>query len=443
MRTHLHEFATRPILIRQALAVHGRWIEDQLGVPLSEMVIFEGLKNLSQVGVDKVFGISDLRRIGKRQSRRLRTLVENAEVPPKYPPMLSLTHDVTVDLALEALVQDREASWTGFEWGDCPLALRLYVYDCTVITMNVAYHSGPVSPDETTGRLLIARRDCVSKVVRLIEDLYRRDRTPHLHTVNGRLRRVPSVEWDDLIIDANVTNLLKNDFETFWERAEWFQDRNLPFRRGYLLHGPPGNGKTSAIRAMMTSRKLNAHTLRFFDPRTEDSDLDEVFDSAQRDRPSLVLLEDIDRAFPKGGESKSKISLPQLLNCLDGVATGEGIVVVATANDPAVLDPAILRRPGRFDRVVHFANPDEELRLEYFRRMNSGLGDDQLRQPVDASNGFSFAQLREAYVMAGQFAFERSGEVTENDLLTSIRSLREGMMSSARREGSAGFGTSY
>jgi SpoVK/Ycf46/Vps4 family AAA+-type ATPase len=59
----------------------------------------------------------------------------------------------------------------------------------------------------------------------------------------------------------------------------------------------------------------------------------------------MVLLEDLDRAFPKTGETKSRISLQALLNCLDGVGTGEGIVVVATANEPTILDPAILRGP--------------------------------------------------------------------------------------------------
>ena len=87
------------------------------------------------------------------------------------------------------------------------------------------------------------------------------------------------------------------------------------------------------------------------------------------DAPAMILLEDIDRTFPRTGESQGKVSLQQLLNCLDGVATGEGIVTVATANEPTILDPAILRRPGRFDRVVHFPNPSAVLRREYFCRM--------------------------------------------------------------------------
>jgi SpoVK/Ycf46/Vps4 family AAA+-type ATPase len=72
---------------------------------------------------------------------------------------------------------------------------------------------------------------------------------------------------------------------------------------------------------MATSQKLNAYTLHFFDPHTEDSDLDDLFERAHRNRPAIVLLEHIDRAFPRTGESRSRLNLQQLLNCLNGVAT--------------------------------------------------------------------------------------------------------------------------
>jgi ATP-dependent 26S proteasome regulatory subunit len=153
----------------------------------------------------------------------------------------------------------------------------------------------------------------------------------------------------------------------------------------------------------------------------------------------MILLEDIDRAFPRTGESKGKVSLQQLLNCLDGVATGEGIVTVATANEPTILDPAILRRPGRFDRVVHFPNPSAVLRREYFCRMHEQFLAADLDLIVSDSEGFSFAQLRESYIMAGQLAFEGNREICMSDLSAGVQSLRETSQLSTKRGRRAGF----
>ena len=248
-----------------------------------------------------------------------------------------------------------------------------------------------------------------------------------------------SCAWNELVLDHRVLSLLKDDFESFFERQTWFRENRLPFRRGYLLHGPPGNGKSTAIRAMMTSRGLTAHTLRLFDSNTDDSSLDALFNDALRERPAMILLEDLDRAFPKTGETKSKVSLQQLLNCLDGVGTGEGIIVVATANEPTILDPAILRRPGRFDRVIYFADPDFELRKAYFRRMHPAFETINLEEAASESEMFSFAQLREAYISAGQRAFEREQEIKEGDLLWGIRSLRQSTLADAKRSNPTGF----
>jgi SpoVK/Ycf46/Vps4 family AAA+-type ATPase len=275
--------------------------------------------------------------------------------------------------------------------------------------------------------------------VLLLEELDQRDNEPRLHVVGGTNRRVVRCDWDDLVLDVRVGSLLKDDFESFFERETWFRENKLPFRRGYLLHGPPGNGKSTAIRAMMTSRGLTAYTMRLFDARQDDSVLDRLFELALKNSPSIVLLEDLDRAFPKTGESGSRISLQQLLNCLDGVGSGEGIIVAATANDSTILDPAILRRPGRFGRVVNFPNPSGELRYQYLRRLNPRLIPLRLKKSVEDTEGFSFAQLREVHMIAGQRAFGRKCEIGEGDLLLGIHALRQSDAIASRNVSAAGF----
>jgi len=154
-----------------------------------------------------------------------------------------------------------------------------------------------------------------------------------------------------------------------------------------------------------------------------------MFRCAANAAPSVIVIEDIDRAFPCIPSSgvRCNVSLHQLLNCLDGIDSQDGVVVVATANDPTVLDAAILRRPGRFDRVVAVPAPDRQLRLQYFTKFNPHLNEEALFRAAEESDDFSFAQLKEAYILAGQKAFERNTSVTGNDLLEGIRILRGGM----------------
>jgi cell division protease FtsH len=136
------------------------------------------------------------------------------------------------------------------------------------------------------------------------------------------------------------------------------------------------------------------------------------------------------------------VSLQQLLNCLDGIGTHDGVVVAATANEPTALDPAILRRPGRFDRVVLFPNPCAELRLRYLRKLSCQFAETALKPAIDLSEGFSFAQMREVYILAGQRAFDRQAEIEPNDILSSVQTLRRGFAEVKGRQGAAGFAPS-
>jgi SpoVK/Ycf46/Vps4 family AAA+-type ATPase len=158
-----------------------------------------------------------------------------------------------------------------------------------------------------------------------------------------------------------VLSLLRHDFESFLNGGTGFVKTVCLFDVVICCMVLPGNGKSTAIRAMMTSRGLTAHTFRLVDSSTDDSSLDALFNQALTERPATIVLEDLDRAIPKVGATKNRVSLQLPLNCLDGVGTGEGIIVVATANEPTILDAAILRRPGRFDRVIHFPDPGFEL----------------------------------------------------------------------------------
>ncbi|KAH9930347.1 P-loop containing nucleoside triphosphate hydrolase protein [Fomitopsis serialis] len=153
----------------------------------------------------------------------------------------------------------------------------------------------------------------------------------------------------------------------------------IPFRRGYLLYGAPGSGKTSVIQSMAGELGLDIYIL--------------TLNRAGLDDDTLTLIEDIDAAFHRGvsrrpseeegfgdngggslaqgtrdkkGAAECRVSLSGLLNALDGIAAQEGRILFATTNHHAALDPALCR-PGRMDLRIEFklASQDQARRLFY------------------------------------------------------------------------------
>jgi ATP-dependent 26S proteasome regulatory subunit len=305
-----------------------------------------------------------------------------------------------------------------------------------MVYVSVQWVAGPGAQAEDTASYVITSfsgsqkmRDYVKGVI----NAHSCDFDYTIHTYDANSNGETTIEnstgvlqkWKNLTLDPSVSRLVQRDLESFFKRKEWFLNNEIPFRRGYLLHGPPGNGKTSAIKTMLSSLGMNAYKIRLFSNHVTDSTLEKMFRDAQQSGPNMVILEDLDRVFPKTGERKSPIGMHTLLNCLDGMESQEGVITIATANEPTALDRAILKRPGRFDRVVLFNNPNHALRLSFFLNKASYLQPKELEAAVDATEGFSFAQLQETYVMAGQYAYERGSEmIISEDLHVCAAELR-------------------
>jgi SpoVK/Ycf46/Vps4 family AAA+-type ATPase len=287
---------------------------------------------------------------------------------------------------------------------------------------------------------LIAHREDAAKLLLLVQQVQEKVER-HLETADGQTRFVAKYDWDTVVLDAAVSRMVRSDFELFFEREDWFRAHSLPYRRGYLLWGPPGNGKTQTIRVMASHPYIKPYTIDLSDLENKSSELLRLFGKASENTPSLIILEDLDRAFPTEGKrtQERSISFQTLLNCLDGVGTQDGVIVVATANNPTCLDPAILKRPGRFDRVVQFRNPDASLRRQYYQRLNPILSGERFETAIQKTKGFSFAQLRETYILGAQSAFEHGREVTVVDVLEAIELQTAGAQEVTASTGSSGF----
>ena len=390
-----------------------------LDAPLSETLTLEVDSNPSDaVSEEPLRGLAVVAATKARNSY-WRTLIEDWALPPDISPRIG------VSLQRERQSNAAPLSVWELDWQDCPVAFRLRGLTRRVVSVKVplVFPPGdmPLFGSSPAQHWFIMHREDATKVL-LLKQQVQGQTERYLETGHGRTRMQTRYDWNSVVMDANVHRMVRRDFELFFEREDWFRQHNLPYRRGYLLWGAPGNGKTAALRVMASHPFIQPYALDLSDSEEKSANIIHLFEKAAENSPALVILEDLDRAFPMEGKRTQEraVSFQTLLNCLDGVGTRDGIIVVATANDPTCLDPAILKRPGRFDRVVQFRNPDADLRREYYSRLSPTLMGEQFEIAIENTEGFSFAQLRETYILGSQSAFEHGREVSVADVIEAI-----------------------
>ncbi|KAK4048218.1 Complex III assembly protein translocase and chaperone [Microbotryomycetes sp. JL201] len=169
---------------------------------------------------------------------------------------------------------------------------------------------------------------------------------------------------DSVVLDDGIKERIVDDVQRFMQRGRWYFDRGIPYRRGYLLYGPPGSGKSSFIQALAGSLEYNICVLNLSERGLTDDKLNHLLANAPE--RSIVLLEDIDAAFAgrqQSGEQgfSGNVTFSGLLNALDGVASSTSQrIMFLTTNHIEKLDPALIR-PGRVDlkELIDDATPHQ------------------------------------------------------------------------------------
>lgn len=166
---------------------------------------------------------------------------------------------------------------------------------------------------------------------------------------------LPRRTLESVILPRPQREHLVADMETFLSMESEYSRRFIPWHRGYLFGGPPGTGKTSIAKALANHFGMDVWYLPLGDIRTGSTLMELVGRVTTR---SMLLIEDIDVFHAaKERDDDNDVTLSDLLNALDGIATPHGLVTVMTSNAPEVLDPALVR-PGRVDRVETFGLAD-------------------------------------------------------------------------------------
>ncbi|KAJ6535516.1 P-loop containing nucleoside triphosphate hydrolase protein [Mycena capillaripes] len=192
--------------------------------------------------------------------------------------------------------------------------------------------------------------------------------------------------FSTLILPGGIKELILADAREFLASEEWYTFAGVPHRRGYLLYGEPGTGKSSTIHALAGELGLEIYFISLAAPGIDDYTLGRLI----RDTPSrcILLIEDIDCAFPSREDDdddeplldkfgipipkepippRSQVTLAGLLNVLDSVASEEGRLTFATTNHIEQLDPALIR-PGRMDLKIQYGLATNEQLEQMFDR---------------------------------------------------------------------------
>lgn len=181
-----------------------------------------------------------------------------------------------------------------------------------------------------------------------------------------------------LTLDPMIESSLLTDLERFMrpEARIFYKTHGIPYRRGWLFYGSPGNGKSSAIVA--TASLLGSSVRRLSLQGLDDSALTKLMTgSSDDDPPVLLLFEDIDCLFVDREKvpdaPKTNVTFSGLLNALDGVGSPENAIIIMTTNYRERLDKALLR-PGRVDKEFHFSPPDNMRIATHYKKFFPSAG---------------------------------------------------------------------
>jgi hypothetical protein len=217
------------------------------------------------------------------------------------------------------------------------------------------------------------------------------------------------VTESDVILPEELKQDLLSYIDRFWRYAPRARNRCIPHRRGILLAGRPGTGKSHLIRHLFTRfPQVKRHLFIPAWDRHSSSALDALVAHLITDAsPAMVIVEDIDRLF-----AEHSVKPAHFLNTMDGLLSPDvPLLWIATTNDPSALQANLLDRPGRFDRIVVIPEPAPLERAALLRIFsNRPFGSETQQKAIQASDGLTGAHLRECCVTAEMAEVDGAGE---------------------------------
>jgi transitional endoplasmic reticulum ATPase len=247
----------------------------------------------------------------------------------------------------------------------------------------------------------------------------------------------PNVHWSEIGGLEDAKQELKEAVEWPMKYPQLFKHLSAKPPKGIMLYGAPGTGKTMLAKAVATESDANFISVKgpeFLSKWVGESEkaVRETFRKAKQSAPCIIFFDEIDSITPsRGTGSDSHVTervVSQMLSEIDGLEELHNITVIAATNRPDIIDPALLR-PGRLDRLVYVAPPDEESRHEIFKIHLEGkpLGSDvdleKLSEDTESFTGADIASVCNEATMLAIREYVNSGKSTDEE---SIKELKVG-----------------
>lgn len=222
------------------------------------------------------------------------------------------------------------------------------------------------------------------------------------------------------------------EIENFWNRESVFKEYKLAYKRGIILWGPAGSGKSCTIQ-LITKDVIdrNGVVVKFGQPSLFMEGMRKLRE-IQSTTPVVVLMEDIDSILENYNNES------EVLNILDGIDQVQKVVFLATTNYPERLGARIINRPSRFDKRFKIGHPNAESRTLYLKHLCSGKKPEEvgidIKKWVKDTDGFSIAHLKELFVAVIILGDDY------NKALETLKSMKEDISSDQDRDNFMGFG---